>query len=352
MQFIATLQGLFGWLWRTIRDDRSSSSLPIRILTHNIRYATSDHAKNEKPWQERLPLIMSQLSYHTRSYDWRDGADVGAGFICMQEVLHSQLYDVLSALNQIEESDESSSGDLPDGPYWAHVGVARENGKTKGEYSPIVYLTKLFNLLHFENLWLSPTPHKPSKGWDAGSERILTTAVFEHKRTKRRLAAFNTHLDNAGPMSRKKSILVIVEQIVYITRRWSPKGNPERLGFFLAGDFNSFPTQEAYRMMMMSELVIDVHDTIPMEARYGDEVTFTGFQPDTDVYKDEIGRIDFVFVGPKAKDEAEGRQVTKKHEVFDRWKIQGYSVLPNVFDDGVFCSDHRCVVADVVVLHH
>lgn len=41
-------------------------ALPLRILTHNIRYAATSLEKNEKPWPERLPLIVSELSENTR----------------------------------------------------------------------------------------------------------------------------------------------------------------------------------------------------------------------------------------------------------------------------------------------
>jgi hypothetical protein len=46
--------------------------------------------------------------------------------------------------------------------------------------------------------------------------------------------------------------------------------------------------------------------------------------------------LDFVFVG---KGEGKGRI-----------EVEGYAVLPNRFDDGVFVSDHRAVVADLVIL--
>lgn len=31
------------------------------------------------------------------------------------------------------------------------------------------------------------------------------------------------------------------------------------------------------------------------------------------------------------------------------WEVQGYAVLPNRFDDGVYISDHRAVVGDVLL---
>ncbi|KAK3062507.1 hypothetical protein LTS18_003926 [Coniosporium uncinatum] len=339
--------------------------LPLRILTHNIRYATSSPSTNEKPWTDRFPHIVNQLMYHTRLSNGRntghvidaENSDFGhdtaaASFISLQEVLHGQLNDILSSLNDIPRSEHP--GTLPDAPFWAHIGVAREDGKKKGEYSPILYPVRIFNLLHFENIWLSPTPQKPSKGWDAGSERILTTGVFEHKASKQRIAVFNTHLDNAGSEARAKSVEIILNFIEQIRTQWAPKyetGSHEpssgchKLNYILTGDFNSFPTQEAYMAIAASDTMVDTYEAIPKFHRYGDEITFTGFQPDTDVDKDEIGRIDFVFFGPK--ESVSGQRQTPQSET--AWQIEGYTVLPNVGDDGVFSSDHRAVVADAML---
>ena len=364
------LQGFLRLQWPGSVEVNSPQSLEnhplsIRILTHNIRYATSSLFTNEKPWRERFPLVMSQFHYHTRFLHLKVYTETGAsaksnikhvaGFICMQEVLHNQLYDILGSLNNVGESniDAGSARRLPEGPYWSHIGVAREDGKMKGEYSPILYPSQIFTLLHFENTWLSPTPDKPSKGWDAGSERILTSGVFEHKLSKKRLAVFNTHLDNAGTEARERSVAMILDVIERIGSEWCRSPNDEYSGasaggldYFLAGDFNSFPTQEAYKAMVKSNKTVDMHEAVSARERYGSEITFTGFQPDTDEDKDEIGRIDFVWLGPKQRVHDRNTNFMTSRG----WHVQGYSVLPNVFDDGVFCSDHRCVVADAVLV--
>jgi len=247
-----------------------NTELPVRILTHNIRYATSTLFDNERPWAERAPLIASELLHQTRFLAGELGSQelqsVGntsaqpSSFISLQEVLHDQLHDILQALNGIEHSAVPQS--IPNGPYWAHIGVARDDGKQKGEYSPILYPVKLFKLLHFENRWLSPTPNKPSKGWDAGSKRILTTGVFEHKATGQRFAVFNTHLDNAGAKAREESVAIILDVIERVCEEGSVdvQGSGTAtttprvpLNFVLAGDFNSFPTQEAYKALIASD---------------------------------------------------------------------------------------------------
>lgn len=353
MQFWSTIQALTGYQAPAPTFANSPArvqpdGLPVRVLTHNIRYAASKRAQNEKPWNERFPLILNQLSYHTRYLDGSTDATAGASFICLQEVLHGQLCDLLFCLNDPDGSQNRDPDLLCSGPGWSYIGVGREDGRRKGEYSPILYPSRLFNLLHFENTRLNPTPARPSKGWDAGSVRILTTGVFECKATGRRVVMFNTHLDNAGSEAREKSVGIILGVIERVTTDWAAEGEKrDGLNYVLAGDFNSFITQEAYKAVVASGTMVDPYDAVPEDARYGDEVAFTGFQPDTDVDRDEIGRIDYVWFGPKGR--VRGAGLAGSDESKGGWSVKGYSVLPNVFDDGVFCSDHRDVVADALL---
>ncbi|KAI6084675.1 endonuclease/exonuclease/phosphatase family protein [Hypoxylon rubiginosum] len=314
-------------------QSRCISSLHLRVITHNIRYAASDLSRNERPWSERSPLILSQLHHELRPVTiapTEPGAEGQAAFVCLQEVLHNQLVDVLAGLNDLGDQ----KGDTPpDGPSWAHIGVGRDDGRRKGEYSPILYPVKLFKLLHQETRWLSPTPDRPSKGWDAGSIRLLTVGVFEHRATRKRLVAANTHLDNAGSKSRFESVAIILETLKRVHSEWS---GGSTLGLFLAGDFNSFPTQEAYQAVNNSGYLIDLHNEVQPKNRYGDVITFTGFEPEKD--KDEQGRIDFIWLGPTSN-----KSTTLQSTP---WTVDGYAVLPNLFEAGAYLSDHRAVVGD------
>lgn len=321
-----------------IVDDTTNTTVTsssLRIISHNIRYATSSPFKGEKLWPDRKPLILSELLQQTRFIDG-DTASAGS-FICLQEVLHDQLQDVVNGLN-------GSSGNNEDAK-WQYIGIGRQDGKRKGEYSPILYPTRVFKLLHFENKWLSPTPWKPSKGWDAACERILTVGIFENLHTGQRLVASNTHLDHKGSISRAKSVAMILDTVQQVRRKWAH--DDYELPYFIAGDFNSFPTQEAYKAMNASGQVADIYNVIPEHLHFGDYNTFTGFQPDTEKKQGKPERIDFVWLGPKKSITDELR--TNLGEQGPHWVVKGYSVIPNVFDSGVFSSDHRAVVADVAL---
>ncbi|KXG52704.1 Endonuclease/exonuclease/phosphatase [Penicillium griseofulvum] len=280
-----------------------SAKLPIRVLTHNIRYATSSPFKGERPWDERKQLLLNEFEYETRH--------CGETFVCLQEVLHNQLGDILAGLNQDTE---------PEAPEWKYIGVGRDDGHEAGEYSPIIYRPSVWELLHWETVWLSKTPETPSKSWDAASIRIVTIGVFTHRVTRNTVLAMNTHLDDQGSQSRFEAARIILGKISEYSQNKYAKLIS---GIFLTGDFNSEENQEAYQELTKS--LLDAYKEIESSRRYGNHITWTGFG-----YEDDpASRIDYVLVVPGTL------------------TVIGYAVLGNRFDDGVLCSDHRAVIVDL-----
>lgn len=101
----------------------------LKVMSYNIRYDNSEDGKNQ--WAYRRETLTN--------YFIKNKPDI----IGMQEVLHSQLMDLTSSLNEYQ-----------------YVGVGREDGKTKGEYSPIVYLKSKLKMVKTSTFWLSQTPEK------------------------------------------------------------------------------------------------------------------------------------------------------------------------------------------------
>lgn len=274
--------------------------VPLRLVTFNIRYAATSLAPNEKPWPVRLPLLVDQLV--------RTAAEAPAGaavLVDMQEVLDGQLRDIGTAL----------------GPEWAHIGVARDDGATKGEYNPILYRPDQLRLLHDETRWLSPTPDVPSYGWGAACRRVVTAGVFELVAGGGRFIAANTHLDHVSSEARERGVGVVLETVEALQSAWGP------VAVSLTGDFNSEPGEDAYRAMVRSGYMEDLYGAAGPERRFGPYETYTGFSPE----KDRQKRIDFIWLGP-AQDK--------------RWKVDRYEVLSNT-QNWTFLSDHRAVVGDM-----
>ncbi|KAK6348178.1 hypothetical protein TWF718_005991 [Orbilia javanica] len=292
--------------------------LPLRIISHNIRYATTSPFRGEEPWSTRLPLLISQL-HHLTSV-----SPSIPSIICLQEVLHNQLTDILSTLNS----------NLPPHLHWASIGLHRDDGHLSGEASPILYQPTIFTPQTNNTTWLSPTPDKPSKGWDAASIRIITHGIFKHIPSSREIVFMSTHLDDQGSQSRFHAAGMIIK----IASEYEERGLP----VVLAGDFNSEITQEAYKRLAEEDSgVVDVKNYVGWARAYGEQNTYTGFgyegEPET--------RIDFIFVNDSvAKSPYQGTESEAKKD----WNVTGYAVMPNIFKDiGVFVSDHRAVVADL-----
>jgi hypothetical protein len=324
--------------------------LPIRILTHNIRFATDNPDRTEQLWPDRFPHLSSHFKYHTRAH-FAPRATV----VCMQEVLHSQLLDLH------EQTFNTATADAEND--WTYVGVGRNDGKTQGEYSPIFFRQSAWKCLDSATIWLNETGEVGKKGWDADSIRILTYAVLESVHLPSSssrgnklnlLLAMNTHLDNDGAISRRESAKLILTLASRLRAHHHPKFT------FLCGDLNSHPSGDAYKILnAKGSGFIDARRLLeprdggrPNEDgkiyAQGNDLTFTGFPTDPGAQGAE--RIDFIHLGVDAESGSEtergiGRE--SHHPLKDI--VQCYGVLPNRFDDRVWLSDHRGVVVDVLV---
>lgn len=83
--------------------------------------------------------------------------------------------------------------------------------------------------------------------------------------------------------------------------------------------------------------MVDLQTMVPEIERYGNLNTFTGFD------SKHLKRIDFIFVNKDNPDSANSN--SKSH-----WLAEGYAILPNRFEDGVYNSDHQVVVGDVSMM--
>jgi endonuclease/exonuclease/phosphatase family metal-dependent hydrolase len=219
------------------------------------------------------------------------------------------------------------------------VGVGREDGKRAGEYSPVLFRSDIWSLLHWETIWLSETPDVPSKGWDAASIRIMTVARLQHTVSKVSILVASTHMDDQGSQSRLKGAKLIKKFFSDYTHSLTPLKAPSLI--ILAGDFNSEPTEEAYKVLeSVDSPVRDLRNLVPSESLYGHENTFTGFGFD----KEPPKMIDFIFIGPRSDFQTKRDPISKPES---SWYVDGYGVLESRFENGVYNSDHRAVVGDI-----
>ncbi|APQ19198.1 endonuclease/exonuclease/phosphatase [Maribacter hydrothermalis] len=222
----------------------------INVLTYNIKYDNVNDTVNN--WNDRKTAMVDLLKYYN------------PGVIGMQEVLHHQL----TYLNE----------QLPD---YAFIGVGRDDGKEKGEYSPILFNAKKYKLLQSETFWLSETPNEISVGWDAAMERICTYGLFEDVTSKKQFLVFNTHFDHIGTVAREKSAELIVSKIKEI--------NTDKLPVLLMGDLNLNPTEKPIQFLQKA---LSDGQAITQKTFYGPTGTFSGF----DHSRILSNRIDYIFI--------------------------------------------------------
>jgi len=198
------------------------------------------------------------------------------------------------------------------------VGVGRDDGKEKGEYSAIFYKKDKYEVLSQNTFWLSETPDVPgSKSWDAAITRVVTFAILKDKATGKSFAYFNTHFDHMGKEARNNSAKLIKTYIAGLIASGSlNKKNP----ILISGDFNSEPTDEPYQTMIDGK-DITLFDSRPINDLTG---TFCGFE----VNAMKCKAIDYIF-----------------HS--DHWKAKDYKVIQD-HDGKYYPSDHLPVF---VTLH-
>ena len=156
----------------------------LTVATYNIRNANKGDAERGNGWERRCPWVCGLIEFQ--------GFDIFGS----QEVLDGQLHDMLAQL-----------------PGYAYIGVGRDDGKAKGEYSPIFYKKERFRLLDEGHFWLSEVTDRPNKGWDAALPRICTWGHFLDRQTRRRFWFFNLHMDHVGVRAREESAKLVVAKI-------------------------------------------------------------------------------------------------------------------------------------------
>lgn len=97
-------------------------------------------------------------------------------------------------------------------PEYDFVGVGRDDGKEKGEFSAVFYKKDKFTPGESGNFWLSETPEKPGKGWDAACIRICSYVMLTDKESGKKFCHFNTHLDHVGLVAMQKGAELVAKK--------------------------------------------------------------------------------------------------------------------------------------------
>ncbi len=228
---------------------------PIRIMSFNVR--TSNAQDGENSWPQRKDFFFETIEKFLPT------------LIGFQEVREDQHDAIIARM-----------------PGYAFSGVARDDGKRKGEWALIGYREDRFTVVRQGDFWLSEQPDVPgSKSWDAALTRICSWVRLRDTSTGRELVYANTHFDHKGVVARREASRVLSEQLATIAA-----GVPA----ILTGDLNINEDNPAYAVLVRPTVpgairwidsYREVHPT-----RAPDEASFNGFKGTV-----KGSRIDFIF---------------------------------------------------------
>jgi endonuclease/exonuclease/phosphatase family metal-dependent hydrolase len=251
----------------------------LQVMTFNIRYNNPRDSINA--WPNRIDKVSSQILYHQPQ------------LLGVQEALWGQIQDLRQAL-----------------PQYKFVGVGRDDGDKKGEFSAIFYDTTRMQLLDNKTFWLSETPEVVgSKGWDAAICRIVTYARFRDRKTRKEFYHFNTHFDHIGQEARRQSAKLLLQRVNQIS------GNMPAV---ITGDFNAKPDDEPIRIIVDEKNPMHLKDSkaLSKTPHYGPHSTFNSFK----AHETGDQPIDYIFLKGK-------------------WDVWQHACLTQTWM-GLFASDH------------
>jgi endonuclease/exonuclease/phosphatase family metal-dependent hydrolase len=265
-----------------------AAQAPLKVMTFNIRYNNPDDSLNA--WPHRKDKVASEVLFY------------GANTVGVQEALYDQMQDLQQRL-----------------PAYKNIGVGRDDGKTKGEYSAIFYDTTRLQLLNSQTFWLSETPTVAGKiGWDGACTRIVTWGKFKDKKTNKVFFHFNTHFDHMGKIARRESAKFLLQQVHTIA------GNTPAI---ITGDFNAVPSDEPIQIIMNANDPLHLTDSkaISQTPHFGPVGTFNGWH----IAEMENQPIDYIFLKGKFN-------ILKHASISETW-------------EGRYASDHFAVYTEIVI---
>lgn len=250
----------------------------VRAMSYNIRV---DVASDRPNWETRRPHLARQIAFFDPD------------FLGVQEARGDMVAWLAEEL-----------------PAYDRYGVGRDDGGPDGESTTLFWKRDRFERVNVETLWCSPTPRRPSKGWDAAYPRTITRVVLRDRADGRLWDVTNTHFDHVGVVARRECAELVASL--------EPA---DGASVVVMGDFNAGPDTEPYRLIVASGLR-DARAISPVV--FGPEGTFNAF----DIANDNDGvAIDHIFVG-------------------DGLEVERFAVPTDSFA-GQVISDHFPLVADI-----
>ena len=237
--------------------------------------------------------------------------NVRLGEFDREEIVPQVIADYLPDSVGLQECDGtwflSMKAYLPD---YEIIGVGRLSGLPLiGESTAIMYRADKYKLVDWGTFWLSETPDKVSKGWDAQHNRTCTWAILENLETGEQYAHVNTHLDHMGAEARTNGLALVLEKAASFD-----------MPVVLTGDFNFPKGSDLYKQLISGEMT----DVSAIAETADSGCTHHAYKGTV-----EGNPIDFILVND---------QVTA---------VKSYNIMREKYNDR-YVSDHYPIFADMV----
>ena len=260
----------------------------MRIISLNLRYAHSADMNTQGIREPRIADFIK--SFRPNSFGVQE----------CEKFWYDRLTATIGALGYVP----------------AHPETYSENGSYAFK-NFIWYDPDKSELVESERLWLSDTPHVPSRGFGSRFYISAGYAVIKDKHTGECIAHVNTHLNVDSQDIRLAEVKVLKTKIAEL----ADKGYP----VFVTGDFNSGPASLVY-----AEMTKNLADARYVASVSTELKTYTGYaEENVDIPKENYLTADYCFQSNKGVR-------TDKFDVVDKW-------------GGGYLSDHNALIVDVTL---
>jgi len=249
----------------------------FNLASYNIRFKSPTDIGNM--WEQRAPEIVKQV----KTYD----IDV----MGVQEAAARQLADLDSLLSGYD---------------FVGIGAVGPNA--------IFYRTAKYKVVKSGHFWLTETPDKKGKGWDAYAVRNCLWAELIDK-SGFSFYYFNAHFDHKGVVARAKSTALMMRKIDSIAGK-SPA--------VFSGDLNFNQYDPNYVTLNQSGWLKNAYD-LADDLQNDTAGTYNNFGKD---YSSRGRRIDHIFLNRG-------------------FKVNSYNVLLDAYAENKYPSDHFPVLINI-----
>jgi len=227
-----------------IAQEETQAANRIEVITYNIRYLNQNDGPDH--WDQRSTAVAEVIA---------QGDVIG-----LQEATRKQIDDLLPKLTEFD---------------W--YGVGRDDGKDRGEFTPVLWRKDCFEAVDRGTFWLGPdTAAVGQPAWGARLPRICSWVVLRPVGSSKapaegELLVMNTHFDHQSAEARVNSAKLLREQAQTMA------GDRNLI---IMGDLNARPDSPPLAALTVKDGDFVLADTITRSETppQGPAGTWNGFQ--------------------------------------------------------------------------